>query len=153
MTLANRLFSRIHRSLSNVFGSFSPSSDHPSKLESISSEHADYSSFISPARGTAVLGDVLRADEFERKLRSGIIVPSTMVPYRKYILKWNEKIDVWEHEKHVGYLCVSPRRIDSKRHSVAVDTYLAFYMNLVLAEENFLKVANLHRKPAYIVGY
>jgi len=106
---------------------------------------------ISPA---PVIPDVMSLASFERRLRSGITVPSKVVPSRFYTLKQNERINVWENGKCVGYLCVSPRQTSFGDDGVVLtETYLSFYLNLALNEEGFLKVAVLQPGLRYTGRY
>ena len=143
----NRFLSQIVRIVNFVVGDHRGKTRSSQKLSDI--DLVGRNIFRNSKTGIELMPDIVNADRFEKKLRIGIAVPSGLVPERMYLLKWNERIEVWEHDRHVGHLCVLPRELDTAKHTVAVDTYRAFYINLVLREEGFLKVANLYRKPVH----
>gem|GEM_PF-4023338 len=94
-----------------------------------------------------IMPEVLSLEEFDSKLEDGIMVKSTEVPNRVYLVKRGEKIQVWHSRRLVGYLCVAPKatRLNPAGFTPTTEAYLSFYLNLTLNEEEFLKVANLQR--------
>ena len=109
--------------------------------------HSQSSNGDDPAvlRGEPIIPAVLSSEDFEKRLKDEISIVSKTSPNRIYRLKWNEPIIVSEKGKTVGYLCVRPRSVLNFDSPISVETYLAFYLNLTLNEESFLRVANLQR--------
>jgi hypothetical protein len=98
------------------------------------------------SRPRQVISEVLDIDDFYSRVKEGIRIQSSINPRRFYLLKWKKQIEVYEYERLVGSLCIGPKQ--SSRYLGGVDylsmeLYLAFYLNLILNEKEFLGTANL----------